>query len=346
MRGAAAPRPGPRRGATSPMRPTPAERRVAGLLRALGGEGRVLVLTHDNPDPDALSSAWALRALVSRGGRRAVDVAYGGFIGRPENRAMVSVLGFPMEAIDRLDLSRYERFALVDSQPETGNNSLPAERVPDVVIDHHPLREETRAVPFFDVRPRYGATATLLGEYLDAARIRVDRRLATALYFGLKSETLGLTRQTSARDLAFYERLFPRVDREALARIEHAPLSRNYLEWLGTAVGATRFEGRLALALLGELDYPDRVAEYADMAVRVEGVVWALVLGRFAGALYLSIRTSQKAGAGQMIRRIVGQLGKAGGHGTMAGGKVAFRDAEHAASLEAEIVARAKALLS
>jgi nanoRNase/pAp phosphatase (c-di-AMP/oligoRNAs hydrolase) len=329
------------------MRPSAlARRRVAKLLGVLAGARRVLILTHDNPDPDALSSAWALRALVTHGRRRAADVAYSGLIGRAANRALVDVLGLPLARLDRLDVSRYDRLALVDSQPETGNNSVPVERVPDIVIDHHPLRDETRASRFYDVRPRYGATATLVGEYLDAAGVRVDRRLATALFFGLKSETLDLTRETSARDVALYKRLFTAVDRDALARIEHAPLSRNYLEWLKTAIGGMRVHGRLALAVLGDLDTPDRVAEFADIAVRLEGIEWALVIGRFEGALYLSIRTTRKAGAGRMIRRIVGELGKAGGHGTMAGGRVDFADTAAAAALEGEIGARARELLA
>jgi nanoRNase/pAp phosphatase (c-di-AMP/oligoRNAs hydrolase) len=320
-------------------------RRLARLLAAIGPARRVLVLTHDNPDPDALASAWALHAILSRGRRRDVDVAYGGLIGRPANRAMVSVLRFPLVSIERLDLSRYERFALVDSQPETGNNSLPAQRVPDVVIDHHPLREETRGARFFDVRPGYGATATLLGEYLEAARARVDRRLATALFYALKAETQDLARQTTARDIALYTRLFRVVDRQALSRIEHAPFSRNYFDWLQTAIAATRIDGAVALANLGPLDYPDRVAEFADIAIRLEGLEWALVLGRFEGALHLSVRTTRGAGAGRVIRKIVGDLGKAGGHGTMAGGKVPIAAGRAPEDLERELLARAREIL-
>jgi len=167
-----------------------ARRRLARLTRAFGDAKRILIITHDNPDPDALSSAWGLRALLKSGTRRAVDVAYGGIIGRPENRAMTKQVGYPIVPLDAIAFDRYERLALVDSQPETGNNSIPADRVPDVVIDHHPLREETRAAAYFDVRPKSGATATIIGEYLDAAKVRIDRRLATALFFGIKSETL------------------------------------------------------------------------------------------------------------------------------------------------------------
>jgi nanoRNase/pAp phosphatase (c-di-AMP/oligoRNAs hydrolase) len=325
---------------TNPIGPAQLDR-----LRGIAGKGPVLILTHDNPDPDALASAWALHAILARGRRRKVDVAYGGLIGRPANRAMVSILRFPLVSIDRLELSRYDRFALVDSQPETGNNSLPAERVPDVVIDHHPLREETRGARYFDVRPRYGATATLLTEYLEAARARIDRRLATALFFALKSETLDLARQTSARDLALYTRLFQIVDRQALLRIEQAPFSRNYLDWLQTAIGATEIDGVVALANLGALDYPDRVAEFADIAIRLEGLEWALVVGRFEGALHLSVRTTRGVGAGRVIRKIVGTLGKAGGHGTMAGGKVPIAAGRSAEDLEREILARAREIL-
>lgn len=323
-----------------------ARRRLARLTRAFGDAKRILIITHDNPDPDALSSAWGLRALLKSGTRRAVDVAYGGIIGRPENRAMTKQVGYPIVPLDAIAFDRYERLALVDSQPETGNNSIPADRVPDVVIDHHPLREETRAAAYFDVRPKSGATATIIGEYLDAAKVRIDRRLATALFFGIKSETLDFSREATPRDIAFYRRLFDRVDRALLARIESAPLSRNYLEWLKTAITGTALEGRLALAQLGDLDYPDRVAEYADMAIRLEGIEWVVVMGRYDGAIYISVRTTRARGAGQMVRRIVGARGKAGGHGTMAGGKVPIVSGTPVQDVEAELVARSRELLA
>jgi nanoRNase/pAp phosphatase (c-di-AMP/oligoRNAs hydrolase) len=324
-----------------------AQRRLARLRKAIGHARRVLVLTHDNPDPDALSSAWALRALLRHGApRRTVEIAYGGLIGRPENRAMVKQLAIPLLAIERLALDRYDGFALVDSQPETGNNSLPVERTPDIVIDHHPLREETRAAKFHDVRPRYGATATILGEYLDAAGARIDRALATALFFGVKSETLDLSRETTPKDVAFYRRLIDRVDRALLSRIEHAPLSPNYLDWLRTAIDATERHGKLAIATVGALDYPDRVAEFADIAIRLGGIEWVVVVGRFEEALYLSVRTTRQRGAGQMVRKIVGELGKAGGHGSMAGGKVPIAGGRTAGYLELELARRARELLS
>ncbi|MFN0152324.1 MAG: DHH family phosphoesterase [bacterium] len=329
-----------------PVSGNAARQRLARLARALGNAKRILVITHDNPDPDALSSAWALRALFKAGTRRVVDVAYGGIIGRPENRAMATLVGYPLVPLDQIAFERYERLALVDSQPETGNNSIPADRVPDVVIDHHPLRDETRAVAYYDVRPTIGATATIVGEYLDAAKIRIERPLATALFLGIKSETLDFSREATARDIAFHRSLFDRVDRVLLSRIENAPLSRDYLEWLKTAITGTSLEGRLALARLGDLDYPDRVAEYADMAIRLEGVEWVVVMGRFEGAIYLSVRTTRARGAGQMVRRIVGAHGKAGGHGTMAGGKVPIPNGASAKQLESDLMARSRELLA
>lgn len=327
------------------MRSTPEERRVDRLRRAIGKARRILVITHDNPDPDALSSAWALRALL-RGSRRSVDVAYGGMIGRPENRAMVSLLRLPLKPIEKLALGRYERLALVDSQPETGNNSLPVEMVPDIVIDHHPLREETKAAAFRDVRPGYGATATILGEYLDAAGVRIDPRLATALLYGVKTETHDLSRETTSKDVAFYRALFGRVDRQILSKIERAPLSRNYLDWLRSAVDSTKIEGKLAIGRLGKMDYPDRVAEYADMVVRIDAVEWAVIMGWFGDALYFSVRTTRQRGAGRMARRIAGELGKAGGHGSMAGGKVPIPPKRTAEQIQREIVKRTKELLA
>ncbi|HQN40195.1 MAG TPA: DHH family phosphoesterase, partial [Thermoanaerobaculia bacterium] len=128
-----------------------------------------LILTHDNPDPDALVSMALLARLLRQVFRRHATIAYGGMIGRAENREMVRVLGLEMVHMREISWRTFDLFALVDSQPRTGNNQLPADLTPHVVIDHHPPRKASLSCPFVDIRRDYGATATILAEYLQAS---------------------------------------------------------------------------------------------------------------------------------------------------------------------------------
>jgi nanoRNase/pAp phosphatase (c-di-AMP/oligoRNAs hydrolase) len=295
---------------------------LAEQLRGEGrGGGRWLVLTHDNPDPDALASAMLLRTVLRRGFKQRATAAYGGIVGRAENREMVRSLRLEISHVRHLSFKRYSRFALVDTQPRTGNNQLPADVQPDLVIDHHPMRKPTLAAPFVDVRPSYGATATVLGEYLLAAGIRPTHALATALIYAIRSETQDFSREFAGPDKAIYDLFFPLANHRLLARIQNPRLPLAYFGDLHEALERLGSVDSLILSHLGAVGQPDIVPELADLLLRMEGKTWSLCTGYFGERLYLSIRTTNPhADAGALMRRLVGRRGKGGGHGRTAGG--------------------------
>ncbi len=282
---------------------------------------RWLVLTHDNPDPDALASTAVLSTLLRRHFKRRVTVAYGGMIGRAENREMVRSLRLELSHLRHLNRRKFQRFALVDCQPWTGNSQLPKGAVPDVVIDHHPMRKATAAARFVDVRPDYGATATILVEYLEAAGMHPTRSVATGLVYAIRSETRDFGREAAGPDHAAYDLLLPRLDRRLLAKIQIARLPFTYFQTLHSALETLYGVGNLVVSHLGRVDQPDIVPEIADLLLRMEGKTWSLTTGSHGDRLYLSIRTTNaRADAGNLMRRLIGRRGKGGGHGTMAGG--------------------------
>jgi len=309
---------------------------------------RWLVLTHDNPDPDALAATAALAAILRRRFKRRVTVAYGGMIGRAENREMVRVLHLRLSHLRHLNRRHYHHFALVDCQPWTGNSQLPEGVVPDLVFDHHPLRKRTAAARFHDVRADYGATGTILAEYLEAAGVPLTRALATGLVYAIRSETQDFGREAAGPDHAGYDRLLPRIDRRALARIQTATLPISYFRNLRRALDGLQGIGSLVVSHLGRVDQPDIVPEIADLLLRMEGKTWTLATGIHGDRLYLSIRTTNlRADAGNLMRRLTGKRGKGGGHGTMAGGYVMLpkNGAESIRLLERQVGQRfAKAL--
>jgi nanoRNase/pAp phosphatase (c-di-AMP/oligoRNAs hydrolase) len=299
--------------------------RFAALAERLGGErrggGRWLVLTHDNPDPDALASAILLCQVLRRAWKQRATAAYGGIVGRAENREMVRSLHLQVSHVRHLSLKRYQRFALVDTQPRTGNNQLPEGVQPELVIDHHPVRKATLSAPLLDIRPTYGATATVLGEYLLAAGIRPTHSQATALIYAIRSETQDFSREFTGPDKAIYDLFFPLANHRLLARIQNPRLPLSYFGNLHEALERLESVDSLILSHLGEVGQPDIVPELADLLLRMEGKTWSLCTGVYGDRLYLSIRTTNpRADAGSLMRRLIGRRGKGGGHGRTAGG--------------------------
>ena len=294
---------------------------VQGKGQGKGKAVRWLVLTHDNPDPDALASALILGRVLRTAFKHNVTLGYGGIVGRAENREMFRLLRLPFVHIRDLNLKSYQAFALVDTQPRSGNNQLPPRVVPDVVIDHHPVRPTTQNGPFYDVRPEYGATATILAEYMLAAGIQPTHCEATALIYAIRSETQDFAREYTGRDKAVYDQFFPRANHRLLARIQSPRLPLTYFANLHDALENLESVDTLVVSHLGTVEQPDIVPEIADLLLRLEGKTWALCTGFYRERLYLSIRTTNaRAEAGSLMHRLLGRRGKGGGHGRTAGG--------------------------
>lgn len=309
-------------------RPAPAQREKLDRLVAFArGHRRALVLTHDNPDPDSLASGVALAWLLETLAGVEARVAYGGIIGRAENRALIRVLKLPVVPIARVVLDDYDLICMVDTQPEQGNHSLPPRHFPDVVIDHHPMRPDSHLAAIADVGGPIGATSTVVVEYVRASRLEIPANIATALFYGIKADTRDLGRQTTPQDVDAYLWLFPRTDKDALGAIEHPPLSEAYFALSHTAIErAERYDGVIVLPV-GRLYAPDMVAEVAERFIYLEGVRWSLAWGEFEGDLYYSLRTTdRRANAGRLIRDVIeAHGGSAGGHGTMAGARLPLK---------------------
>jgi nanoRNase/pAp phosphatase (c-di-AMP/oligoRNAs hydrolase) len=299
--------------------------------------GRLVILTHDNPDPDTIASAAAMKLLLSHTRNINSDVIYSGIVGRAENRAMLEVLHLPMKHLSETSLADYGHIALIDAQPHTGNNAFPDDRIVDIVIDHHPLRQATTKARFYDVRPDFGASATMLTEYLRAAGVEIPRDLATALLYGIRSETHDLGREVADEDLDAYQYLFPRSDPTKLAAISRPQLPRRYYEQLSVALDSLEVGSSVAICTLGEVIDPDFVPEMADLAIRLEGMLWSFASGTYGDHLYLSLRTNDPtANAGGVMQTMLNGIGRGGGHGMRAGGNIDLKQSRPLSELQGE----------
>ena len=294
------------------------------LLNVLRKDRPVAVFVHNNPDPDALASAFGLRILLKKlGFTRVRGIYFSGLIGRAENREMIRLLKIHLTPTEKA--RRYEKWqtVLVDCQPYTGNLTLPEGLKPTAVIDHHPLRKKTTRLPFYDVRPQYGACSTIIAEYFQAAGVPVPGDAATGFCYGISSETRRLARDGSAADRTAYLHLLSLASFKRLSQIEYSRLSREFIDHLSKVLLKAFYCKNFACALLDDIPYPDFPAEMADFLLRIRGISWSLCLGQHGDTLYVSIRsTNPRAEASSLIRRILPRQGKSGGHGMVAGGQV------------------------
>jgi len=298
-------------------------RKLLELIETAGKQLRpLLIMTHDHPDPDSLASAWALAHLAQSIAKIRTRIVYGGIIGRAENRLMAERLLIPAFPLRKGEIQEAPHVALVDTQPPFRNNRFPPRRRPDLIIDHHPRHADTQAgVALID--ESVGATTTILAEALIAAGVKVPQRLATAIVYGIGSETQNLGREATDRDMAAYQAFWPRANMRALWKISYPKRSQNFFSDLARGIRNAFVAGPIIGVHLGPLRTPDRVAQIADFLLTHEKMRWSIVTGRYQGRLHVSLRTSDPGGgAGRLLKRILGGGNRGGGHTMIAGGSL------------------------
>lgn len=299
--------------------------RLENLHRVVNGK-KVLILTHNNPDPDAVATGWALKFLLKKKFKVSSELVYGGLITRAENQAMVRLLNIKIKPLEMVNVHDFSALALVDTQPGAGNNNLPTLVQPTVVIDHHGLGKSIKGVDFSDIRPHYGSSATILTEYLFQAGLPITKKIATALYYGIKTDTQGLGRYATEEDYKATIRLYPHIQIKILSQIETPEFSRDYFEDFDRALHIGKIYGDVVLCDLQSLTKKDMVALMSDFFLRLSGIRWSFVMGMDETRLIFSLRAKHSnQNAGRMVRKIIKGLGSAGGHQMIAGGQIPIR---------------------
>jgi nanoRNase/pAp phosphatase (c-di-AMP/oligoRNAs hydrolase) len=288
--------------------------RVQQYQRYFADADRVLILLHNDPDPDALASGLALRNLLRRTKTTAIIGALQG-VTRPENLRMANMLDIHVEKITPASLHEFERIATVDVQPHYFVGML--DRV-DLVIDHHPEQPGYSAV-FKDIRADYGSTCTILTEHLRAVDVNISERTATAMLYAIKSDTLFFARHTNRVDLEAFTFLYPLADAALIRKMEGAEITMERLEFVTRATQGGLMRDQVFCAFLGEAPREDFIPYTADFFLQLEGVKWTIIAGIVAGSLVVSVRNlGYSRNAGEFVKRSFGDIGSAGGHRAMA----------------------------
>ena len=257
--------------------------KVQQYQRYFSDADRVLILLHNEPDPDAIASGLALRNVLRRTKQTAVIAALLG-VSRPENVRMLNLLDIHVETIKPEEIGNYERVAMVDVQPHYFNGVI--DRV-DLVIDHHP--EQTGYVAVFkDIRSNYGSTSTILTEHLRAVDANISERTATAMLYAIKSDTLFFNRQANRVDLEAFSYLYPLADAALIRKMEGAEITMERLEYVLKAKQNGRMVEQVFCAFLGTSAREDFIPYVADFYLQLENVKWTIVAGIVNDSLVMS----------------------------------------------------------
>jgi len=295
--------------------------RVLQYQRYFSDADRVLIMLHNDPDPDAMASGLALRNILRRTKSTAIIGAIQG-VTRPENLRMANLLDIHVEAIVPDSIKAYDRVAMVDVQPHYFGGLI--DQV-DLVIDHHPEQPGYSAV-FKDIRADYGSTSTILTEHLRAVDVNISERTATAMLYAIKSDTLFFNRQTNRVDLDAFSYLYPLADAALIRKMEGAEITMERLDYVLRAYRSGTLADQVFSAFIGTAAREDFIPYIADFFLQLEHVKWTLVAGVVNDSLVLSVRNlGYTKNAGEFVRRYFSDIGSAGGHRAMAKAVVPMR---------------------
>jgi nanoRNase/pAp phosphatase (c-di-AMP/oligoRNAs hydrolase) len=284
------------------------------------GEDNVLIVI--NADPDAIASAMAVKRLLWRK-VSSVTISNINNIKRPDNIAMIRLLGVDLVPIKDIVKDSFNRFVIVDSQPD--HNEIFTEYPPHVIIDHHP--DTGASAPFVDIRPKYGATATIMNEYLRAAKIKPSSKLATGLFYAIKTDTDNFIRQTLIEDVRAFQFLYRHSNLHLINKIEQSELTLDFLRYFKIALANKHIRKGHIFAYLGPLVNPDICVIIADFLLKISSVNWSIVSGLYSKKLVLVFRNDGlRKDAGKVAKLSFGQIGSAGGHKSMARAEIPFTD--------------------
>ncbi|NLO39815.1 MAG: DHH family phosphoesterase [Ruminiclostridium sp.] len=292
-------------------------KRLAELITSDGN--KVYIQMHNSPDPDSIASAYGLQYLLKHEGVDAV-ICYRGEIEKYSTNRMVELLDIRLKNIlDIQDMSDKDLIILVDSQK--GNSNITDFIGNEVAsVDHHPVFYEVQYL-FEDIRPNVGACASIIAQYFCDNAVDIPKTIATALLYGIKTDTLDLSRGVSELDLEMFYKLYKTADINLLNQIQLNKLQYCELTAYSNAINNIKLYDNIGLAYLG-LDCPDSLlGTISDFLMSLKEVELSIVYSKRKAGVKFSVRNETRDyDAGQIIMKALEGLGSGGGHKTMAGG--------------------------
>ena len=292
------------------------------FLSRLDSSKRVIIQAHDFPDHDAVSAAFGLSHLLEQFGFES-ELIYNGYIDRISLQNMIQSLDIPIKHASTIELTEDDKIITVDGCiGEKNVTDMPGLEV--AVLDHHQVTAPDY-VWYSDIRPWYGATASMIGEYFDALKIDMPSQIATALMIGLSIDTAHLTRGFCQADIHAFAKFQSLANTDQVNRICRNELTFAELNFFSQLLDVLQVEGLIGFAMLPQGCPKNMLGVLSDFILSVHEVDVAIAATVQGDAIQLSLRSeSEHTNAGKLVRRVLNEkeIGFGGGHKHMAGGIV------------------------
>ncbi len=295
------------------------------ILESLANKRKILILTHNNPDPDAMAAALGLKYIIAQKLNKKATISYMGVIGRLENRELVRQCHIEMHQSFHINFNRFDHIVVVDTQPQAGNVFIPEDRVVNTVIDHHIVKKvlPKRKDLIVDIRSEYGSTCTIITEYMVKLGIIPDKNTATALYYGITTDAIGKARDSIIIDQQMLGSLFPHLSINKLSKIQNPDLPRYHFKTLKRAIDNSVIIEELLFCDLSEVRNGDLIAETADFMLKMREIKCVFIIGKLENIAIFSLRyKTKRKSVGHIAMRMVKGIGYGGGHMKSAGGQI------------------------
>lgn len=272
------------------------------------------ILMYGSPDPDAVASAMALQELL----RQIAGLSKCTFIAtepvaRQQNVEFIRAMKVDIHLLRGIDLRAYRLRALVDAQPTFFGEALEG-APPQIVFDHHPCTTVWHA-ELADIRDNYGALSTMMTEYLLGAKVRIPKKIHTALLYGIKSDTNNLERDVVLEDISAYYLNFTRANRQMIRRIEMNQIPERFLKYFNHAYYTRRRYRDRIISFLGRVESVDACVQVADFFLRLIDIYYVIVAGIVKERLIIIFRgDGYRQDCGSIAKKAFATYGNAGGH--------------------------------
>lgn len=278
----------------------------------------VYVQTHNYPDQDALASAMGLQFLLQTKGIHS-KIVYHGLIDKDNTLKMIELLHIKLYPVESLHFHPSDEIIIVDGQK--GNINMSATTGSEIAcIDHHG-HQATRSYRFYDIRSEVGACSSIIAEYFFENRIKMTKEIATALSYGIKMDTMQLSRRVNDLDINMFSNLYRLADHKKLYDFDMNRMSLTDLTSYQQAISNLKVSHNIAIANIGDNCSEGIIGSVNDFLLTISEIEFTLIYSFRAGGIKFSVRSSNsKIDASEVIRRALCGLGDGGGHNDMAAG--------------------------
>ena len=288
------------------------------LLNVLKEQSSVYIQPHNIPDPDAIASSFALSMLLGRFGIQCT-IIYGDSIEKANSKRMIDMFNIKMEHIDE-DFAIEKDDFLIFIDVQRGNSNLTDLQVKRVgVIDHHDKMTHTN-YDYEDIRTEMGACSSMITSYYREMGVEPSLEAATALVYGIMTDTDNLTRYNNNADAEMFYWLYKYADFSMIKNLRMNEIGKADIYAYAKALQNIEIYGNIGFIHIEDCN-DSLLGTISDMVYTIEGVAIVVSYAKREDGIKFSIRSGLKGvKANDLVRYILNNQGVGGGHDEMAGG--------------------------